>query len=373
MSANKTGLVPLVGARIGIWFRALSSNGPIPLKFWGRVVLVTLVVFIGAPFRWFERLVLNKKLRNQKIKAPVFILGHWRSGTTHLHNLMTLDDRFGYLSYLQGLFPLSFYTNPFFKKFMQWIIPEKRPMDNMKMSVKATQEEELPMAATSGTGNFMGWYFPKRLMQHYLRWVAFEDATSDYEERWSSAYMALLQKTTLIMKGRQLVLKNPPNTRRVRKLLELFPDAKFIHIYRNPTRIYASALNMYLKALPFFQLQCFEEKEIQKTVFDIYEDMMRSYLQDRNLIPKGNLIEVKFEDLEKDPLGEMRQIYEVFDLQNFADIRPVIESYLSEKKHYKKNAFKIDPVLRLEIERRFAFAFAAFGYDMEPSPSKSTD
>src|SRR5437879_2949234 len=62
--------------------------------------------FIAEPFRLLEHLRFDRAVNNLNIdEPPVFILGHWRSGTTYLHNLMCEDAQMGYVTTYQGIFP----------------------------------------------------------------------------------------------------------------------------------------------------------------------------------------------------------------------------------------------------------------------------
>ena len=89
-------LGPSIGNPIRNWMKMVLTNGSIALKYYPRVFLIYIISAIGVPFRIFEHWRLDKKVEVIKLKdAPVFILGHWRSGTTHLHNLIFV--RFRYL------------------------------------------------------------------------------------------------------------------------------------------------------------------------------------------------------------------------------------------------------------------------------------
>jgi len=73
---------------------------------------ITLFVFISAPFRWIQSLYLLFKIPfvTFKKKPPVFVIGHWRSGTTHLHYLLTQDEQFSYLEAFQAFLFYAAYS-----------------------------------------------------------------------------------------------------------------------------------------------------------------------------------------------------------------------------------------------------------------------
>src|SRR5665648_1005332 len=104
------------------------------------------------------------------------------------------------------------------------------------------------------------------------------------------------------MKGKRLILKNPANTARIKLLLELYPEAQFIHIYRNPYVVYMSTKHFYNKMVQAFTFQKISDADLEDHILWIYKRMMESYFEEKKLIPKGNLVEIKFENLESEPL-----------------------------------------------------------------------
>ena len=100
-------LPPAVGYSMGV-LTYLFGNYRISLKYLGRVILTLLINLINLPFRIYEKLFINKKYKSQTLEhPPIFIIGHWRSGTTHLHNILCQDDQMGYVNTFQSVFPFS--------------------------------------------------------------------------------------------------------------------------------------------------------------------------------------------------------------------------------------------------------------------------
>lgn len=93
----------------------------------------------------------NKRLADKSIEnAPVFILGHWRSGTTFVHNVLSQDKQFGYNTTYQTVFPhMMLFGQPVFKKMAAMAIPKKRPTDNMELKADQPQEEEFALVNMS--------------------------------------------------------------------------------------------------------------------------------------------------------------------------------------------------------------------------------
>jgi hypothetical protein len=359
-----TSLGPSFGTSLRNWMKMQVMNGFGALKTYPRVFLVNLVSAFGIPFRVYERWRLDKKIIATKItESPVFILGHWRSGTTHLHNLLVQDDQFGFITMLQAAFPNSFMSTTLFRSFMKKFIPSTRPMDNMRMRVDTAQEEEMALGNMFPYSFYNGFYFPKRMMEYYYKYIRFKNIPNTIIENWKKVYTMLLQKATLFMQGRRLVLKNPANTGRIKFLLDLYPDAKFIHIYRNPFVVYASTRHFYRKVVEYFMLQKITREEIEENIFKIYRNLMSSYFHEKRLIPEENLIEVKFEDLEKNAIEQIENIYSELQLFGFERAKLKIKYYLKSLADYKKNKFYLSQEVTDKIANQWKFTINKWDYD----------
>ena len=107
-----------------------------------------------------------------------------------------------------------------------------------------------------------------------------------------------IEESDISLKGKQLLLKSPTNTSRIKQLLEIFPDAKIIHIYRNPYSVCLSTRKLYNDIFPLFSLQePVSPEEAEEVQFQVYEQMYKKYFLEKEYIPEGNLIEIKYEDI----------------------------------------------------------------------------
>jgi hypothetical protein len=246
-------------------------------------------------------------------------------------------------------------------------------MDNMQWPIDAPQEEEIPLAKVTPYSLYVRFLFPRKAAQLFRKYVLLHGASPRIVSEIKRKYYRLLQVATIHAGGRRLVLKNPVNTARVRLLLELFPDAKFVHIFRSPYDVFASTGHMHGRMLPITTLQSLPPGPRTGAILSLYEEMMRRYFEDRALIPKGNLVEVRFEDLERDPVGEMRRVYDTLGLTGYARMEPALKAYVASQRTYKKNALEISAADRAEIDRRWSFAMAELGYGDVVSGFSRTD
>ncbi len=194
-----------------------------------------------------------------------------------------------------------------------------------------------------------------------------EGASKGTIAEFKGKYYRLLQIATIHAEGKQLILKNPVNTARIKLLLEMFPDAKFIHIHRSPYHVFRSNKNMNETLTPITTLQAldFTSPEREERLLTVYEEMMQRYLEERSLIPAGNLVEVRFEDLERNPMVEIQRIYAALNLPSYEASSSAFKTYIDSQKSYKKNQHQLSAEAQQKVEQRWQFAFSEFGYALQ--------
>jgi hypothetical protein len=330
-----------------------------------RAILVSLISFLTAPLRLLERLHYGRQVKRSRISdPPIFIIGHWRSGTTHLHNLMCQDEHLIGVSTLQTIAPeMCFIGDKTIKSIAEKILPATRVMDNMAWSMDSPQEEEFAIANMSPYSFYHHWTFPRKARYYFEKYALFNEVPKKVIAKWKEIYVSILTKAGLHKGGKRLVIKNPTNTGRIKVLLELFPNAKFIHIYRDPYRVYLSTKHLYRKTLPITQLQEISDAETEDNILLFYKELMQRYLADKELIPPENLVEVKFESLEENPLEELQRIYEQLGLPGFEMAKAVFQSYMHARADYQKNQYEgLDQDLIAKVNQHWGFAIETWGY-----------
>ncbi len=357
-----------VGASLRQWCKMLYRNlGQLEWRFVPRILFISTVVLLYTPLRIFERVFYHNKVKRIKVKDPVFILGHYRSGTTFLHYLMCQDDRFDYASTLQVINPHTFLGSLGVSRFItSFVLPERRPMDNLKMSPKLPFEEEFALANLSDASLCHGYFFPDQLQQQFDEMVMLD--TEVAKQEWSKHFYYFCQKLSFRNPGKQLILKTPANTARISAILELFPNAKFVHIHRNPYKVYLSNERLYEGILPILAFHRASDKAVKEFILDSYEKTMRRFIRDRQLLASDQLIEFAYEDFVKDPLRHLSESYQKLGLGEFAPAAPAVQQVLEEYQSYRLNSYSLDEEVREEIADRWAFAFEAFAYSVVGAP-----
>ncbi|MGL5318967.1 MAG: sulfotransferase family protein [Bacteroidales bacterium] len=358
-------ITPLVGAN---WktFNQIMKGRQIDPAYKRKYYLtkgICRILSLLAPFeeRKYKKLLAEKQLEME----PVFILGHWRSGTTFVHNVLSCDKHFGYNTTYQTVFPnLVLWGQGFFKKQMAWLMPDKRPTDNMELKVDLPQEEEFALSNMIPYTYYNFWFLPKYTQEYSKRFLLFEDLTQEESKVFKDAFLKLIKVSLWNTGGTQFLSKNPPHTGRIPQLLEMFPNAKFIYLARNPYTVFESTRSFFTNTIQPLKLQDISEDEIEENILTVYKDLFDKYEKDKALIPAGNLIEVKFEDFEADAMGMTERIYKELSLPGLEEARPAIEKYLSKKKGYKKNNYSYDARTVELVNKNWSFALERWGYSL---------
>jgi omega-hydroxy-beta-dihydromenaquinone-9 sulfotransferase len=150
-------------------------------------------------------------------------------------------------------------------------------------------------------------------------------------------------------------------------LLDTFPDARFLHIYRNPYAVFQSTQRQTRVSIRTMGLQPLEEeRHITDMVIARFTIMYEAFFEERSLIPDGRFHELSFEELEKDPVGQLRRSYDKLGLSGFDAMRPSLERYVDSQARYRKNTYPdLSPSLRQEVGRAWRRNFEEWGYAIE--------
>jgi omega-hydroxy-beta-dihydromenaquinone-9 sulfotransferase len=353
----------LAGITLGDWVKLLRENRfSVDPAYLPRAVSTSFGAVANSAFRWFEERRYGMKLRDVTVPPPLFVLGHWRSGTTHLHYLLGLDDRFAFPNFYQVIYPHTFLTTEQrFSGLTAFFLPEHRAYDNVRLDLKVPCEDEFAMCVSGFITHYLTGVFPRRA-EHYERFLTLQNASPQEIEQWMSSLHMLVKKLTLKY-DKPLILKSPAHTGRIKFLLDMFPDARFVHIRRDPYMVFQSLVYTYANALPFGRLQDTRCVDWTERVIRQYKEVYDVFFAQRALIPDCRFHEISFEELEKDPVGEMRKLYEALALPDFGIVEPTLRTYLDSVSGYRKNVFpELAPDVRRRIADEWRKCFEEWGY-----------
>ncbi len=330
-----------------------------------KAICRLLSVMTPIQNRRYRKQLADKPLRHD----PVFILGHWRSGTTFVHNVLAQDTHFGYTTTYQTVFPHYLMAMQWlFKPIFSRIMPNKRPTDNMELNVNQPQEEELALQNMFPYSYYNFWVFPEKMQEYCDRFLTIKDARPDELEEFKEQFMKLVKlslwNTCPDHPDAQYLSKNPPHTGRIKTLLEMFPNAKFIYLMRNPYTVFESTRSFFSNTIQPLQFHHITDEQMEQNILRNYVELYDAYEEQKQLIPEGNLLEIKFEDIETDAFSQTERIYRELNIPGWEEAKPAIERYLDKKKGYKKNKYEYNPRTIQLVNQHWSRMLREWDYDV---------
>ena len=346
--------------RILRWF-----GRQIDRQFFLRAAAIPVASLLHAPFATAEALLTRRRIQNQHLAEPlVMIIGHWRSGTTNVHNYFLQDPRFGCVSLLHCMAPHEFLTLRWpARRIGRHFVGKQRPMDGMRTGLDEPMSEDFALVGVTDQTHYLGYFFPRLLEQTFRETVLFEGVSPDEVERWAGAYEWLLKKVTVACRGRPLVLKNPANSGRIRQLVQRYPRMRFVFVRRNPWVVHASTCRLMERFTARWSLQHYDPRELERAVLKRHSLLLERYFSDRSLIPEGQLVEISHEEMVSRPVETMQEIYRRLDLGDFAQVQTGMERYARSVADYRTNEYDFDPAAIAAVQEALGFVIDAWGYE----------
>ncbi len=331
---------------------------------WPMMTLVGGCACFNSFWGAIQDLTLRRKILATPIEPPIFVVGHWRTGTTLLHELLARDKQFSYPTNFDCFVPSHFLvTRTFFAPVVAALLPKKRPMDDMTLAADAPQEDEFAVCALGGPTPYWRVAFPNHgaVDQDLLN---FDTAPPELVERYRVSLEFFFRALHFRYGRKPLVLKSPPHTGRIRKLAEWFPDARFVHIAREPTRVVQSTLKLWsaIDRVQGFQPPRYSSRDLLAFVMDSYRRMYDGYFAQRSMIEDNRLIEVRLEDLTRQPDMVLNQIYRTLDLSVPAELSSNVAAYFNSHEDHRPDQVPLDEAFVDQVNRQWSDYRTAFGY-----------
>ncbi|MEO8761244.1 MAG: sulfotransferase, partial [Bacteroidia bacterium] len=278
--------------------------------------------------------------------------------------VLSKDPNFCFCSTYEALTPNVFLsTGGITKKILSWAMPPTRPQDNVEAGADKPSEEEFAMGNMSNTSLTHGYYFPESIFNVFDESVVFEKDKVKNTKHWQQHFDYFLKKLSYKNNGKQLLLKSPANTGRIKEILELYPDACFIHIHRNPYTVYQSNINLYEKILPLLSFQKVDNKWIEDFILFSYEKTYRKFLADKKEVPINQFFEMSYADFVAAPLEQLQKAYAHLNLGDFEKATLFLKEEINEVKDYKTNNYStLDGETKNMVTAKWQFMFDTYNY-----------
>lgn len=350
------------GLNLPNWLRLLAMRPPMDWRHIPRILSISAGSVSNSLFELVDSAIFSRAASRKEVPAPIFIIGFWRSGTTLLHNLLSLDDQFGSPNGYQVAFPGHFLlTEKVVGPLVAPLFPKTRPMDEVPVTWDSPQEDEIALAVAS----LLSPYIQTAFHNHDHLWhdyLDFRSVPESVRDRWKRTFMWYLQRLTLRFPDRRLLLKSPTHTFRIAILQELFPDAKFVYIVRNPYRVFQSAMHLRKTIYTENGLATPVDKGWESSVLGLMELGYESVQRDRAKLGPNQFHELRLEDLERDIVGELKSVYDHLGLGGFERLAAKVEPQLETLQKHKKNQFQPDEAILQKVHGRMRTMFERYDY-----------
>lgn len=364
------------GMTLGAWLRLMKGN-------WGRVSAARYPaiagIFVTTTFnqirKWIGQVLIEPKVRRVEIRQPpVFILGHWRSGTTWLHQTMAADPAFAAPTLQACMTPECFLVGRrLLNPILRVLFPTSRPMDEVRIGMNAPEEDEHALLLSGAFTPYRTLLLPCEKLDGTI--TRTEDMPAAEADFWRKSWLAFLRRVQFANPGKRLLLKSPAHTMRISEILRQFPDARFVHILRDPYQVFASFVNSHKKmsASQSLQSRALSDEDAARLVFDGFERLHSAFHDQQHLIPEGHLITVRYEDLKADTPATLRRIYEALDLGDYDRVARHFDRAEKRNASYRTNSFTLEPAVVSQINTRWHDYFERYGYaKLGDSPKDSS-
>jgi hypothetical protein len=345
------------------WARLLADHGFAVQPFrWPVAAAVSVASAVHSLLAVVQGLTHPGAASGRIHPRPVFILGHWRSGTTLLHELLACDPRHAFPTTYECFSPHDFlFTESWLPGRLGRLLPRHRPMDNMAVGWDRPQEDEFALCLLGQPSPYRRIAFPNRAAG-VASVMDVANLSPSQRRRWKAAFRGFLQRVSHANAGRRLILKSPPHMCRIPTLLQMFPEARFVHIIRNPYDLYPSTLHLWRTLFAAYGLQRPAWTDLQEHILATLTFMYDRFESGKRQIPTGRLQEMRYEDLVRDPLGRLSALYRGLQLGEFAVAKPHVDKYLAAVMDYRTNRYVLTPVECKLIGQRWGDVIRRYGY-----------
>lgn len=283
--------------------RILRKAGFARLSFM-KLAGLAIKLLLFEPVRWIESLLERGRQKGKMpIFRPIFILGHWRSGTTHLQTLISSHPSCASMNMYQALFPDQFvltesWLKPILQTLARWLT-YPNPYHGRPLDFDEVQEEDL---ALNSMGAAESLYWARVLGRPAgLRKVV--------PTKRIGAHKRLLRKLQNRYPGKRLVLKSPPNLLFLPELMEAYPDAQFVYIYRDSLEVYHSTQKLWQATFDHFALRKLTPDETHAAIVEDYLELAEAYHRHRESLDEARLLEINYHQLKHQEASELEKIW----------------------------------------------------------------
>lgn len=339
-------------APLDVWVRMLGKSNGVHVRYWPRLAFVLFTSFVGTICTVHERVFWalwalhprNQQVLEQHKPQIVVIVGYYRSGTTHLHNLMSCDRRFVTPRWYQCLAGQGYWLGwSVMRLLLVPFLGRTRPQDSVGFGPEWPGEDDFALATWGGCSSIAGRHVFPSAWDDWKRWHDLQGLSESELNTWRRLTKFFVFKITRRRQGRVVVLKTPSHTARIAELDRLFEGrVRFVHLVREPGAVIDSNVRM-MHALRNHALEDLPDVQtIRDRIVDEYEATERRCADELDALGDDRWVRVRFKDLRSDPMGVLGSIYGVIGQAFDAQAQGSVRSYLGSLGAYNNTRASID-------------------------------
>lgn len=313
---------------------------------------------------WLQEAFLK---RSGSAKAPIVVIGFWRSGTTLLHELLAVDDRFCFPTNYDCFNAHKFVLASPLAKYRGKEVT-RRPQDSMPTGWNSPQEDEFALLALGARSPYEGLLAPKRYADA-MHLADVQMLPPKDRALWERSFLFILRGLNIVNGGKPAILKSPAHGYRIPTIRKLFPDAKFIVIVRNPHEVFSSWIKTYRSFTARYGIgEGISDEQLKEATLQErlrYEEKMRAGLDG---IPKGNVSYLRYEDLVQNPLAAVETIYRDLEISDFGYICEKLKAEVAKRATHVRTAHIFPPHWKKRVEHEWREIFERYGYPLKENP-----
>ncbi|HKA16104.1 MAG TPA: sulfotransferase [Myxococcota bacterium] len=329
----------------------------------------------------------HPEIEEERIERPIIIAGLPRTGTTHLHNLISQDPSLRSLPYWESLEPVpdpreapraaslapraedgrrpAGWRDPRVVRcekaltFLHRVMPLFPLMH--EMTEDARHEEIQLLAIAFSTMLFESSY----QVPSYAAWYKRSDQRPAYR------YLRRCLQALQWLRGpKRWVLKSPQHLEQQAALIEIFPDAAFVQTHRDPVRITASLCTMIAYGSRM-NARRVDPVKIGRYWAARTEDLLRGSIEGRAALPPAQVIDVHFRQFMKDDMATAERVLAFAGHPVSGEARAAIRKFMDANPRGKHGTidYRLEDVGLDYAERRAALRFYRDHFDVEEEPA----
>jgi len=353
------------GMTLGAWLEVMRGNWHrVPRSRYPLAVTVTLLATANVGLKLLTDHIYGDRIAATQIEQdPIFVIGHWRSGTTWLHNLLMADPRFAAPSTSECYRPETFLLGrSLFRLLMKRVMMKTRPMDKVVLETSSAEEDEVALLLAWAPSPYRVLLFPDDALAGTTPLLS--ELSQTERARWWRIWLTFLRSVQMLNPGKQLVLKSPTHSSRLSEILAQFPQARFIHIVRDPFEVVPSNGQMLYTLAAFLSLtdRMSSEDETEMRLLSDFANFQEELHRQLPEVPASQIATIRYEDLRADVPDAMRRIYEGLELGGFDEVEPVYRATAAAQKGYQTNVYTLTPDRVARIEAACGPQMRRYGY-----------